>query len=152
MPDPIRIEQGTVADRPQGLAALLEAHVAELATYPDLMRLSPDWDRYQALDEAGVLVLLWAWRGDELVGYACTIVTPHLHYSDLVVASNDVLYVLPEHRASRVGLALMRETMTRARDLGAQLMLWHAKQQTALDVLLQRRGLRVQDVIYSEVL
>lgn len=152
MGDRIRIEQGTVADRPQGLDVLLDAHVHELATYPDLMQLSPDWDRYVACEEAGMLITFYAWDGDELVGYACTVITPHMHYSGLVVANNDVLYVLPEHRASRVGLGLMRATTREARLRGARLMFWHAKENTALDTLLRRRSLKVQDTIFSEVL
>ena len=147
-----RITTGGVFDHRDLLQPLLEEHVAELATYPELMSLSPDWSRYESAEGLDMLHTLYAWVGDELVGYSCTFVTPHLHYSALRYASNDVLFVSKAHRASRVGLQLINATEALVQKAGARLMLWHAKPGTPLDTLLHRRRYKVQDLIYSREL
>ena len=80
------------------------------------------------------------------------ILTPHLHYQNLLCCHNDMLYLHPTHRQGWTGLKLIRATQAAARERGAQFMLWHAKEGTDLHALLPRLGCRVQDVVFSEVL
>jgi hypothetical protein len=93
-----------------------------------------------------------AFDGDELVGYSINIVSKNLHYSDLVVCQNDILFVSGDYRKGATGLRLMRDTERAASALGAKLMLWHAKPETNLHAVLPRLKYRVQDVVYSRVL
>ena len=133
---------------------LIRAHWNEVALNKGVMVLKPNVALYADLEAADRLVAFGAFDGDELVGYAVTILQPsHLHYADLFIASNDVLFVLPEHRgASRAGYRLIAETERACADRGARLMLWHAKPDTALQKLMPRLGYGVQDVIYSKEL
>jgi GNAT superfamily N-acetyltransferase len=130
---------------------LLAAHREELTVYPEIMQLSPDVETYLRLEDAGKLLSLGVFDGDELIGYSVNIVTRNLHY-DLRVCHNDVLYLTPEHRLGPLGLRLIRDTERHAREAGAELMLWHAKQGTALDGLLPRLDYQVQEIMYSRVL
>lgn len=130
-------------------AGLLQEHWQEVARNKDLMVLSPAVDTYLELEAAGVLFVLTAWQGGQMVGYSANFVHPHLHYSALRYCQNDVLYVTPAHRASRMGLRLIQATEEEAVARGAQLMLWHAKPDTALESLLRRRAYDVQDVIFT---
>lgn len=141
-----------------------EISTAEVVARPDLMQAhwddicrvkqhacAPDIPRFQFLEQAGVLLMLGVFVGGELVGYSISILTRHLHY-DFMLMQNDALFVLPEHRQGRVGLRLLRETERQAKDRGAVYMVWHAKPDTALDVMLPKMGYGVQDILYSKEL
>ena len=128
---------------------LLEAHVRELTTHPHIMVLDPDWERYEAMEQAGVLLGLFAYVGNELVGYSVNVVVPHMHYRGLTYCQNDVLYLRPDYRDIGCGTALIRATEEAAKVRGARFIVWHAKPSTPLDKLLPRLGYGVQDVIHG---
>ena len=145
------IRRATVDDLVDQGGALFAAHWEEIALNKRIMVPKPDIEQYQALERAGRLLILAAHAPDgALAGYSVNFLTHHLHYADLRVLSNDLLYVAKAHRRGRLGLRLIRATEARAKDAGAQLVLWHAKPATALDALLPRLGYGVQDVIYSQ--
>lgn len=147
----MRIVRESVTANIDKAAPLLRAHWDEIALNKGVMVLEPNVEAYQALEDAGLLVGLFAYVGDELVGYAVSIFNPgHLHYRGLKSMLNDVLYVKPEHRNGRAGLGLIRETEKAAAEMGAKLVLWHAKPNTALEAILPRLGYGVQDVIFSK--
>lgn len=131
---------------------LLKAHWSEVALNKEVMVLKPDVARYKQLDELGMLFGIGAFDNDHLVGYSASFIMPHPHYSDLVVASNDVLFVHSDYRKGRLGLRLIQETERIAKDRGAELVTWHAKQSTALEQLMPRLGYGVQDIIFSKVI
>ncbi len=135
---------------------LTRAHYDEIARNKGVMVLDPDWPRYEALEQAGSLLVFGAFAGDELVGYAINIVGPHLHYRGLLMVHNDVIFVAKEHRGGRLGIVLIREVEKAAENLRKGLgfehhmVSWHAKPNTALDELLPRLGYGVQDIIYTK--
>lgn len=132
---------------------LLQAHWEEVAKHKDVMVLAPDWDRYRALERQGYLLTLGAFTEEnELVGYSAGIITTHIHYKDLLYYQNDVLFLTPEFRRSRLGLRLIEATEAKAKTRGVRFVCWHAKQGSALDSLLNRRGYGVQDIIYARKL
>jgi GNAT superfamily N-acetyltransferase len=136
---------------------LLEEHYAELATVPDIMLLKPDVERYQTLEAAGNLFAIGMFdiHGDgaeTLVGYSVNIVCTNLHYGDLLMCQNDLLFVRKSHRRGMTGMRLITATERAAKDRGVKMMLWHAKPGTTLDRMLPRLGYGIQDVIYSQVL
>ena len=131
---------------------LLEAHREELTTNPDLMVLDPDIARYQTLETAGALLSLGLFKDERLVGYSINALFTNLHYGDLLVCQNDLLFIDRAHRKGMAGVRLIATTESMAKDRGAQMMLWHAKPNTALHAMLPRMGYRVQDIVYSQVL
>lgn len=135
--------------RAEGLFA---EHWQEIALSKHLMVLKPDSARYMAMEQAGMLLALGLWRGDELVGYSVNFIMQHLHYADLCVASNDLVFVAAQHRNSRAGLMLIRETERHCKERGVQMLTWHAKQDTPLAHLMPRIGYGVQDIIFSREL
>jgi GNAT superfamily N-acetyltransferase len=147
----LRITEESVTANIDQAAPLLRAHWEEIARNKDVMVLKPNVAAYAALEAAGLLICLVARDGDDMVGYCVSILNrSHLHYADLCTAMNDVLYVRPEYRgAARVGLKLIAEMERLAAERGAQLVLWHAKEHTALAGLLPRLGYEVQDVMFS---
>lgn len=133
---------------------LLERHWDEIAKFKEITVIKPDLTRYQRADEEGRFIGLVAecscHHGPEVIGYSANFLGQNLHYSDVRFAQNDVLYVMPEHRRSTAGARLMAETIRLAKSKGAQLMLWHAKENTALNALLPRHGYEVMDVIWAK--
>jgi predicted GNAT superfamily acetyltransferase len=148
----MRIIETTIADKIEHVPGLLEAHWHESARNKHLMVLKPDVARYEALEAAGSLLSLVAYVGDQVVGYSVNIVSPHLHYADLVCAHNDVLFVAEEYRNSPLGLKLIRDTERAAKARGVHLMLWHAKEDTTLANILPKMGCKVQEIIFTKEL
>lgn len=129
---------------------LLREHWIEIARNKQVMVLKPDWTGYREMERQGKMLCLAAWDGDDMVGYSANFVVHHLHYADLVMCTNDVLFVTKSHRVGRTGIKLMRETERLAKETGAQLMLWHAKENTDLAAICPRMGYGVQDIIFSK--
>lgn len=148
----MQIVQSTVADKIALCSSLLDEHWHESARNKHLMVLKPDLLRYEQLEAAGALLGLFAYVGDEIVGYSVNVISPHLHYADLVCAHNDVLFIAKSHRKSPLGLRLIRETVRAAKARGAHLMLWHAKEATPLASILPKVGCKVQEIIFSQEL
>lgn len=146
----VEIRAIVASDEIERAGPLLREHWQEVARHQDLMVLDPDADGYRALEAAGGLISLGAFDGAELVGYCVTVFQRrHLHYRGLAVASNDVIFVRRTHRNAGVGKALREETERIARERGAGIVFWHAKNGTALDEQLFAGGYGVQDVIYG---
>ena len=148
----VDIRECSVADIREHADALLQQHWQEVALNKGLMHLKPDWSRYEALEGAGCIVALAAWEGEAMVGYSVSFLTTHIHYADLFYAQNDVLFVAPEHRRTRTGIALIHATELACADRGARMLMWHAKSGTALEAILPRLGYRTQDIIFSREL
>lgn len=135
-------------------AGLFEAHYQEVARNKDVMVLDPNWRAYYALEERGLLMAFAAVAVQQdphvevMVGYSLNVITQHMHYAGLRICQNDVLFVAKEWRRG-VGRRLIHHTEHEARERGARLMLWHAKEGTDLDRLLPKLGYGVQDIIYS---
>lgn len=146
------IETDRVTDLIDLSTTLQQEHWEEIARNKHLMVLSPDVDKYRLLEQAGKLFVVLAYDGDDIVGYSVNIIDNNLHYSNLVQAQNDLLFVTQSHRAGRLFMRLREATLRMASERGARLMLWHAKEQTPLAEILPRLGCKVQDIIYSEEL
>ena len=129
---------------------LFEEHYEEIARNKQVMKLKPNWQLYDQMDATGWLYIYLAMQGDVCIGYSMNIMMYHLHYADLRIAQNDVLFVKKEFRGGRLGLRLLKATEDHARSEGCKLMLWHAKENTALDKLLPKLKYGVQEIMYSK--
>ena len=129
---------------------LFEEHYEEIARNKQIMKLKPNYHLYEALNSTGWLFIYVAMQDDVCIGYSMNIMMHHLHYADLRVAQNDILFVKKELRGGRLGLRLLRATEDHARSNGCKLMLWHAKENTALDKLLPKLKYGVQEIMYSK--
>ncbi len=125
---------------------LLQKHKDEISHFKDIP-LDVDLDRYRKIEDAGALRIFTARldRGpaDELklIGYAVFIVGANAHYKSSIQADQDVLYVDPEQRISRVAIELLKFTEDELRRDGVQVVHHHVKvAHPALGLLAQRRG------------
>lgn len=128
---------------------LLAEHYEEVAKFKDVAVLKPDWARYKEAEREGRLLILIICEGNRGIGYSANFLQMNLHYSDLLFAQNDVLYLSPEHRKGALGYRLILETEKRAKERGAKLMLWHTKPQTTLEALMPRLSYEILDTIWA---
>lgn len=131
--------------------ALFEEHWEEIAKNKQVMVLKPDYERYKYIEETGTMKTLVAYEGDTIVGYSVNFISKHIHYSDLSVCYNDIVFVTSNKRNSPVGLRLVKATEEKCKEWGAHMMMWHVKQNSSLDKILPRKGYNVQDIVYSKI-
>lgn len=127
---------------------LLERHWREIARYQDIP-LDPDEDRYLGLEEAGILRCYTCRVGEELVGYGIYVVQANAHYKGSLQAHQDVLFLAPEYRKSRIGVGLIRFADDELRAEGVQCVYQHVKEAHNFGPLLERLGYELVDHIYG---
>lgn len=98
---------------------VLCAEYARESANADLAGRAPDQQAYAALQAAGVAHFLGVFRGAELVGFACLLVTPVPHFEGRLIGTTESLFVAAAHRPGGAGIALLRAAEALARDLGA---------------------------------
>lgn len=131
---------------------LIQEHWEESAKNKELMILKPRYDVYRDLDNKGALINLFAFVDGKVVGYSVNILSNHLHYADLSTAMNDIIFISKPYRDTPLGLRLIHETEKACKEAGVKLMLWHAKEDSALAKILPRRKCKVQDIVFSKQL
>ena len=139
--------------RAAGIEQLLERHWQEVAFYKDIP-LEPDWELYQVTESIGRLRIFTARIRGELVGYAAFLLNRNPHYKSSWQASQDVLFVAPEHRNGRIGahLILFAERRLRMEKPPVQVTYQHSKASEELDIgpLLDRLGYELVDSIWAK--
>lgn len=141
-----------VSDIIDELIPLNKSHWEEIAINQDKIELSVDYDKYIALDKAGILSVVTARDGDNLIGYCIDLVSNHLHYSNTVFAINDVVYILPIYRKASVGMRMIKFTEKVLIDIGAKVWYVHSKEHTPISSLLKRLGFNKIEENYGKYL
>lgn len=133
------------------VAPLLELHYRELTLNRDRVKLNPDWNRYSELEHAGAFHVFTARDDGRLVGYSAFFLGPHLHYKDLMVANNDVLYLHPDARNGMLGIRLIKASESGMKAMGAAKITWHAKYSNDLQQILARLGYANEEAIMGKI-
>ncbi len=109
------------------LIPMLQDHWEEIANHQDSVPLDPDWDRYLAMADSGMLHIVTARDSGRMVGYFISFIHHHLHYRSTLYAYNDILFVDPAYRRSTVTYRLFRYALGRLVDRGVQVAVIHMK-------------------------
>jgi hypothetical protein len=136
------------------LPPLFLAHWKEVAIDRESIALEPDFDKYVALDAAGVLAVQTARRDGALAGYFFSLVVPHLHYRSCLAALTDIYFLDP---AARTGFAYPRFFAFVARDLRSRGVKKHwtmtkCHLNPKLGELWERMGYRRTETVYTKIL
>lgn len=140
------------------LQPLLEKHWREIANYQSVIPLAVNWDVYRQADAGGKLAVLVAREGDIMIGYSVFMLVRGAHYRSSLFAMNDVIYVLPEYRHGRTGLALIKESEKLLRAKGCVKISWHVKERNAdgttnpLGAILRKLGYDVEEICMGKLL
>ena len=128
---------------------LLKLHYAEIAPMKDLFRLNPDLITYRKLELMGILYIITARDDGRLVGYVSLIVKEHLHYKDVLMATDDIHFLHPDYRHGRVGIEMLLFAEKQMKTLGVKVMALRAKKASGHDPLYERLlGYEAMDVVY----
>lgn len=109
-------------------------------------------EHYIACEKTGMLLTLFAYYEDVIVGYSVNFIAPNLHKKPHITCTNDALYVDPVFRDSSLGLKLIKETEVKGKERGASLMVWHAPINTNLIHILPRRKYKTEEMVFSKEL
>ncbi len=147
------VQEERFSDVIEEVQPLLTRHWEEIALYKDIIPLSPNYARYSEMEAKRRLCVVTARFEGELVGYACFIVDASLHYSTILWAVSDVIWLAPEHRGAKMGNELLDYAELALLSRGVVVVHVVAKTaHPALGALLDRRGYSVTETIHAKVL
>ena len=129
---------------------ILQKHYEEVAMYQDKIPLDPDYEKYFALEEMGILHTVTVRDGGKLIGYFLSMVTPNLHYSTTTYAVNDVLYLDEDYRELGVGQKMFAFAEEKLRENGANVITIHMKRALPFDSLCVGMGYDYAERLYTK--
>lgn len=135
------------ADAFSEAAPLMEKHWTEIARNKQLLTLNPDVKRYELLADA--LLLITARDEKRLVGYFLWILVTHNHYQHVLVAEEDLHYLLPEFRRGLTGYLFVKKACEAAEQRGAKLLMMREKLGHQHPALMKRLGFAATDITYT---
>lgn len=84
------------------MVPLIVRHFVEVAHFKDI-KVEPDFDRYMAVEAAGLLRIYTAREHGQLIGYSVFVVTQHPHFRGVLQANEELLFLDPDHRRGAAG-------------------------------------------------
>lgn len=108
-------------------------------------RLNPSEQMYRSAVDTGLMFVLMAFDGDNIVGYCSMVVHPHMHNPEVIVAGNDALFVKREYRGI-TGARLIRLAEHEAKSRGASWVVWRTRAGTDLYKAFIRRGYKPAEI------
>ena len=144
-------EEGFRAIRHE-LSQLIQEHYQEVASAPGKVVLEPAWDRFEALEAAGLLKVLTARDGDALVGYVIHIIAPSLHYRDLIQAHDDAHFLKKTHRKGFAAIKMLKAAEEMLRKYGVGSVSYHTKNREDINrgTVFKRLGYKAHETIYTK--
>jgi GNAT superfamily N-acetyltransferase len=144
----ITYQREQVSDVIEDIKPLLVMHWAELAHFGDI-KLDPDWEFYRRNPSVRVYT---ARDGGTLIGYGAFFVAPNRHYRQSIQAVQDIFFVDPLYRGTRVGYRLLKFCEEQAKAEGAQAIYHHVKTAHAqvFAPLLGHLNYEPVDLIYAK--
>jgi GNAT superfamily N-acetyltransferase len=102
-------------------------------------KLDPDYPKYEACCDAGLLLSVIAEDDGLCVGYGVFFLTDSIHSGERV-AKNNTIYLLPEYRKGGAGTGLIKFCEQEAKNRGAVLMFLELPNTRPMSVLSRRLG------------
>lgn len=129
--------------RGKELDGILELHVEELSKFSS--ELNPDWKVYQKLEDNNLLHIVTARDDKKLVGYYVSIIVMHYHYKDVVIAENDIHYILPEYRKGWLGYKFLKQVIQFLKRRKVDVILHTMKADHSYLPITERLGFKLTD-------
>lgn len=151
VPQPVTFRVESWNDIVEEMKPLFELHWQEIALDKGSIKLDPDYEKYAALCNEGVLHVVAARAGSTLVGYHVSFIHPHLHYKSTLTCSPDIFYLRPEYRNGMTGYKLMKFFRDSVKARGVKRIYMNTKLSIDIDPILRRLGFRQVEKLYSMV-
>lgn len=131
---------------------LFDSHWKEIALDQEKIKLAPDWNEYDRLAKNNQLHMMAVRDDGLLIGYYVGIIKYHLHYSNNLMAFNDVMYIQPEYRQGMVGVRIFKEIERTLKSRGVEKMFMNTKAHHDFGVILERLGYHEAETVYTKTL
>jgi hypothetical protein len=131
---------------------LFNRHYEEIAERTDVIKLDPDFNRYQILKDKNALEIHTIRDDGVLVGYSLWFIVPHIHYKSSIYATSDILYIAPEYRKGMTGVKFIKWSVEEVKKRNPQKIVFHVKPFLDYSPILERMGANYFEKIYSIVM
>lgn len=131
------------------MVPLIAKHFKEIARFKDF-RVEPDFDFYQAAENAGNLRIYTARFDSQLVGYSVFMLYRHPHFKATKQAYEELLYLDPFRRKGDLGDKLIQFCDGQLEKDGADVIYHAVTVERDFSLLLLRRGYELSDRIYAK--
>ena len=119
--------------------------------HKDVVKLNPNWEEYDRREKNGKFMFISMRSDDELIGYSAWFIDTHIHYKDLVVASNDVIFLKRDYRSGMNGIKLIKKSEEFVKTRNVHKITWHIKESNDFTVILNRMGYATEDIIVGKI-
>ena len=127
-------------------------HWEELALDKSSIPLAPDYAKYNAMADAGMLHVVTARSSGVLVGYFIFVITPGLHYVTTRMALYDIFYLRKPYRKGYNGMRFIQFAETSLREAGVDKMYVGVKLNNDFGKVFERLGFTPAERIYIKLL
>jgi L-amino acid N-acyltransferase YncA len=134
------------------LKEVLSSHYNEVEDSTESADFNPDYEKYLAFDEAGMLTLVSVRDNRDLIGYYLSMEYPMLNSKHILGSLEIGFYIKPEYRKSRLGLNLLKKVEEVLRELGVQKMFAASKASHPCDKLYLAFGMSLYNTDYVKIL
>jgi len=115
-------------------------------------RPAPDWEYFETLEKNNSLVTFIARENGIVIGYSLFILHKYLHNKEMVIASNDAVFLQKDKRPSGAGARFLRYCDDELAKLGIGIILWHVKPEVDFSGTLKRLGYALNELTYMKVI
>lgn len=139
-----------ISDIQQELQPLLDLHWQQIALNKDKIKLKPDWQKYIAMNNAGLLFLYSARQDGKLVGYFVLTASTSMHYADHLFAICDIIFIHPDYRRGSAGAKLIKFAEKHLKSIGVSCIYINTKIHAPFDALLDKLQYTCIERVYSK--
>tara|TARA_R110000765_G_scaffold336812_1_gene427132 strand:+ start:303 stop:755 length:453 start_codon:yes stop_codon:yes gene_type:complete len=131
--------------------AIIKDHWKHIALDQDSTPLEPDWEKYIAMTELGIVHLTTARTEDgTLAGYAIYLISNALHYKSLEVAEADVFWLGFEHRKGMTGIKMLKCAERDLRKIGVKKIFNKVKLHADVGKIFEFMGYTAVERVYAK--
>ncbi len=146
------VQRVSIEDCVEEIRPLHAAHYLETETKYKRHDVGVKYDHYIACEKAGTLQVFGARLADtqQLVAYLFVYVSPSAHDSSMV-ATEDMYFILPEHRGSGLARRLLQYSKARLKELGVDYFFMTSKKPVGgpnIGMFLESEGFKAVAVSY----
>jgi len=127
-----------------------DLHWEELALNKDKVPLDPQYDLYEARDDAGQLLLVTLRETGRLVGYFIGFIAPGFHYKTCLTLTMDIFWTHPDVRGGFSGVKLFRLVEKEAKRRGVHRMFYGSKMHKDASRLFEYLKMEPVEIYYTK--
>lgn len=150
MSDSIKFTLERYIDIKEEIKPIIQSHWEEIALNKDKIALNPDEAMYELLDNNGTLRCYIARDSGKMIGYFVVILSNHMHYSEHIFATNDVIFLSEEYRKTGLGFKMVSFVEDDLKKNNVSVLVINTKVKKPFDSLLEGAGYTCVERLYSK--